>query len=179
MSFPSSISGTGYKGFSIPTKSPQQMDLFNFLTGGATEGLRGGGFDFLNKLASGDQSQFAQMEAPALRQFGQLQGNTASRFSGQGSGARSSSSFQNAMGEASADLAERLKGQRMGLQQGAVEQLLALYNSLLGQNLHENFLMPKKKPFWQEFLLGATPGLAQGGSQAGLLALLSKPGLMG
>lgn len=158
MAFGTSLHGTGYRGISVPNKTPQQMDLFNFLTGGASQGLRSGGMDFLSGLAGGDPSQFAQMEAPALRQFGQLQGNIGSRFSGIGSGAQRSSGFQNTMSGAAGDLAERLQGNRINLQQNAVNQLLGLSQSLLGQDLNENMLIPKKTPFWQDLLLGLVGG---------------------
>lgn len=174
----SGLKGTGYNQVSIPTKSPQQMDLFRQLMGGSSTGI-GSGLDYLSTLAGGDQSQFEQLEAPALRQFGQLQGNIASRFSGMGRGARQSSGFQNVMGGAAADLAERLQSQRMGLRQSAIAQLLGLGEQLLGTQLSENVLVPKKRSFFKELLLGAGPGIAGGASQGGTMALLRALGLLG
>ncbi len=154
------LSGTGYKQVTTPTLSPAQMQLFQQLMGGSSGGIQSG-VKSLSGLASGDQSQFAQLEAPALRQFGELQGNLASRFSGMGSGARKSSGFQNSANAAGVDLAEKLQGQRMGLQQNAISQLLGLGQQLLGTPLHEHSFVPKKKKFWESFLGGASGGLGQ------------------
>lgn len=151
---------SGYNAASLSRLSPEQMQLFQSLLGGSMPGLQGG-LSNLSGLASGDQSQFAQLEAPAMRQFAGLQGNIASRFSGAGVGGRRSSGFQNTMGGASADFAERLQSQRMGLQQGAIQQLLGLSKDLLGTQTHENFLVPKQKPAWQEFMMGLAPGIGQ------------------
>ena len=79
-----------------------------------------------------------------------------------GSGARRSSGFQNTVTNAGTDLAERLQGKRMGLQQNAIEQLLGIGGKLLGTNLSDNYLIPKKKPFWQELLGSAAGGIGQG-----------------
>lgn len=166
------LKGTGYKSVSLPTLSPEQMNLFQKLLGGSSGGVESG-LSHLSELAGGDPSQFQQLEAPALRQFGQLQGNIASRFSAPGTGARHSSGFQNTMGGAAADLAERLQSQRMGLQQNAISQLLGLSHSLLGRPLSEELLIPKKKSFWEELLGGAAGGLGQGlAALPQLLALL-------
>ena len=84
---PKSLKGTGAKSLTMQNFSPEQMQMFQQMFG------RLGPDSFMGKLASGDQSQFEQMEAPAMRQFAGLQGNIASRFSGQGTGARRSSGF--------------------------------------------------------------------------------------
>ncbi len=152
---------TGYQQISSPNLSPEQMSLFQQLMGGSQKGI-GAGLQNLSGLASGDQSQFEQLEAPAQRQFQELQGGLASRFSRMGSGARRSSGFQNTVTNAGTDLAERLQGKRMGLQQNAIEQLLGIGGKLLGTNLSDNYLIPKKKPFWQELLGSAAGGIGQG-----------------
>ncbi len=167
------LGGTGLQQVSTPTLSPAQMQLFQQLMGGSSQGIQGG-LKSLSGLASGDQSQFGQMEAPALRQFSQLQGGLASRFSGMGSGARRSSGFQNQSSGAGVDLAERLQGNRMQLQQDAISQLLGLGNQLLGTQLHENAFIPKKKSGWQAFLGGLAPGIGQGFGQMGGMGLGSK-----
>lgn len=135
---------SGYKLRSMPNFPPQLMQLFEQLLGGAKGGL-GGGFDFLNKLASGDPEQFGQLEAPAQRQLqGQL-GQIGSRFANQG--ALGSSGFQQMASGAATDLSERLQSQRMGLQQGAIDRLLGLSQNLLQQKPYENFL-EKKRSGW-------------------------------
>lgn len=180
----SGLKGTGYKQVSMPTMSPEQSQLFSQLIGGAGQGLGGGGLDYLSKLAAGGSPEmWEQLEAPAMRQFGGLTGQLASRFSGMGSGARRSSGFQNVMGEAGADLSERLAGQRMGLQQQAIRDLMGLSQSLLGQKTFESALIPKEMPFWKQLLGSAIPGLAQGasgfGGMAGLMSLYPKAFGMG
>ncbi len=159
----SGLGKTGYQQISTPNLSPEQMQLFQQLMGGSQKGI-GAGLENLSGLASGDQSKFAELEAPAQRQFQELQGGLASRFSGMGTGARRSSGFQNTLSNAGTDFAERLQSQRMGLQQSAISQLLGIGQHLLTTPLNENSLVPKKKPFWQELLGSAAGGL---GSLAG------------
>lgn len=167
----SGLKGTGYKQVSLPTMSPQQMQLFQQVFSGIQPGLSSG-LSQLSGLAGGGEDYFSQLEAPALRQFGQLQGNIASRFSGMGSGARRSSGFQNEMGGAAAGLAEKLAGQRMGLQQDAISQLLGLYSDLMGQQTSENFLVPRqqRKKWYQSLLGGSLPfaGTTAGGLLGGV-----------
>jgi hypothetical protein len=173
----SGLRGTGYKQVSMPTMNPEQMDLFKQLLSGSRQGV-GSGLDYLSKLAGGDQSQFEQLEAPALRQFAGLQGNIASRFSGMGSGARRSSGFQNTLGSSAGELSENLAARRMGLQQDAIKQLLGLSEQLLGQRTSENALLPKKRSFWQELLSGAAPGIGGAGGSGGTLGLLKLLGML-
>lgn len=146
----------GYESGSLQQFTPEQMQLFSSLFQQVSPQ------SFLGKLAGGDQSQFAQMEAPAFRQFGQLQGNIASRFSGMGSGARRSSGFQNAMSGAATDLAERLQAQRMGLQQQAIRDLMGMSFQLLGQRPYEQFLTQKGPSFLETLLAGISPAVGQG-----------------
>ena len=137
----------GYREGRIQQFTPDQMQLFQQLFGQL------GPDSFLSKLAGGDQSMFEQMEAPAMRQFQGLQGQTASRFSGMGMGARRSSGFQNQMGQQNMDFAQQLQSNRMGLQQQAIRDLMGLGSSLLGQRPYETSLIKKQQPFWQQFLI--------------------------
>lgn len=167
----SGLSKTGYKQIVSPTMNQNQMQLTQMLHSLLGQGGFGQGLSDLSAMAGGDQSKFAQLEAPAMRQFGALQGNLASRFSGMGSGARNSSGFQNTMGEAGADLAERLQGQRMGLQQQALAQLMGLSESLLNRKTFESGLVPKQMPFWKQLLLSLgtlTSDLAKEGGKLGI-----------
>lgn len=138
----------GYQLGGFQRFSPEQMQLFQSLFGNV------GPDSYLSKLAGGDQTMFNQLEAPALRQFGELQGNIASRFSGMGTGARRSSGFQNTMSQAGQDFAQQLQSQRMGLQRQAMQDLMGFSQMLMGQQPNEQFLMKKQKPWWQELLLG-------------------------
>jgi hypothetical protein len=149
-----SLNKTGYQAAYLPSKSPQQMNLFNQLAGGAKGGI-GPLLEQLKGLAGGgSEDMWSQLEAPALRQFQELQGSTGARFSGLGSGAQRSSAFQHAQTSGAQDLAERLQSQRLGLQQGAQDRLLQLVQALLGQQLGETTLIPKKKSGWESFLEG-------------------------
>lgn len=173
----SKLSGTGYKVFSVANKSPEQMDLFRRLLGGSQGGIDKSLGQISSLAGGGDEQTWQQLEAPAMRQFGQLQGSLSSRFSGLGGGARRSSGFQNTIGEAGTDLAERLQGQRLGLQQSAQNQLMDLYQNLLGQDLYNTGLVPKKKPFWQELLGSLSGGLGQAAGTIGGLWGGSKLGI--
>lgn len=163
----------GYKSGQLQQFTPEQMQLFQQMFGQL------GPESFLGKLAGGDESMFGELEAPALKQFSGLQGNLASRFSGAGMGARRSSGFQNTTNQAASDFAEQLRSQRMGLRNQALQDLMGLSNQLLGQRPYEQFLTPKQKPWWQEFLgsIGGGAGQALGGSAS--IGGLSKLGFMG
>jgi hypothetical protein len=117
--------------------TPEQMQLFQSLFGNLDSG------SFLGKLAGGDQSQFEQLEAPALKQFAGLQGNIASRFSGAGMGGRHSSGFQNTLNQSAANFAEQLQSQRLELQRQAIFDLMGMSGQLLGQRPYDQFLVDK------------------------------------
>ncbi len=138
-----------------------QMDLYQQRFGDV------GPDSYLSRLAGGDESLFAEMEAPALRQFSGLLGNMASRFSGMGMGARRSSGFQNTMGAMGSDFAQQLQSQRQGLQRQAIMDLSGLSNQLLQQQpygLQERG--QKQQPFWKQMLGMVSPvggDIASGG----------------
>lgn len=159
----SRIGGTGYNQVNIPA-DPRTQELWEQIRNSIGPGIGAGG-DFLSQMAMGGSPEmWEQIEAPALRQFGQAQGNTASRFSGMGSGARRSSGFQNVMGAQAQELAERLQSNRMGLRMNAIKDLMGMSQNLLGTSLSDSTLVPKEKPWWQEFLsgLGGVAGQAAG-----------------
>lgn len=160
------VPGTGYNQITLGA-DPRTIKLWEQLMGGISPGLQGG-LGRTSQLASGgSEEMWNQLEAPALRQFGQLQGNIASRFSGMGSGARRSSGFQNALGGASTDLAERLQSQRISLQQQAIRDLMGMSQTLLGTPLSDTALIPREKPWWQEFLTGIGGAAGQAGGLFG------------
>lgn len=156
----------GYDLGNIGQFTPQQMDLFKQLFSQV------GPQSYLGQLASGDQGVYEQMEAPAMRQFAQLQGNIASRFSGQGLGGRKSSAFQNAQSSAASDFAQQLASQRQQLQRQAISDLFGLSGQLLGQRPYEQFLIQQQfeeegPNFLQKLLGGAAP--VAGGLLGGFL----------
>lgn len=158
--------GGGYKQGQMQQFTPEQMQLFQQQFGQVSPE------SFTSRLAGGDQSVFDQMEAPAMRQFQELQGGLASRFSGAGMGARRGSGFKNASNQATSDFAQQLQSNRLALQQQAIRDLSGMSNNLLGQRPYENFaIAPKeKKPkWWQNLIAGVSPiaGAAIGGVTGG------------
>jgi len=156
----------GYKSGQMQQFTPEQMKLFSEMFGLVSPE------SYLSKLSGGDESTFQEMEAPALRQFSELQGNIASRFSGMGGlGARKSSGFQNTMNSAASNFAQDLAGRRQELQRQALSDMMGISNSLLGQRPYEQFLYEKqKKPgFWDKFggIAGGTLGAIGGGIAGG------------
>ncbi len=128
----------GYSQGQISQYTPQQQQLFQQQFQNINPE------SYLGKLASGDQSGFAEIEAPALRQFSELQGGLASRFSGLGQGARRSSGFQNTTNSAASNFAQDLQSRRQGMRQSAIESLMNMSNQLLGQRPFEQFLEKKQ-----------------------------------
>ncbi len=145
---------SGYKAGQLQQFTPEQMDLFKSMFSHL------GPDSYLSRLAGGDQGLFAEMEAPALRQFSGIQGNIASRFSGMGMGGRKSSGFQNTMNQASSDFAQDLQSRRQGLQQQAIKDLMGLSSDLLGQRPYERFLVEKQR---RQGGLGGAIGAGLGG----------------
>lgn len=159
----SGLKGTGYKQATMQKFTPEQMNLFQQMFSQVSPE------SFTSKLAGGDQSQFDQLQAPALRQFEDLQGSIANRFSGQGMGGRHSSGFYNSQNTAASNFAQDLQSQRMGIQRQALQDLMGLSTSLLGQNPYENVLLQKQQKdpgFWKSLIANLAGGA---GSAAGSL----------
>lgn len=129
---------SGYRKGAINQYTPEQTRLFRQSFSNL------GPESYLSKLAGGDQSQYGEMEAPALRQFNELQGGIASRFSGMGTGGRRSSGFQNTMNQASSNFAQDLQSKRMGLRNQAIQDLMGMSNQLLNQRPQQTTLNPKQ-----------------------------------
>ena len=163
----------GYKQGQLQQFTPEQIGLFQQLFSQVQPG------SYLSRLAGGDQGAFEQLEAPALKQFGELQGDIASRFSGMGTGARRSSGFQNTLGQASSDFAQSLQAQRLGLQRQALQDLMGISSTLLGQRPYEQFLTEKPKSWWQELLGGLSEGAGSAAGTFGGLWGSKKLGLLG
>lgn len=145
----------GYKVSQLQNFTPEQMELFG-------QGLNNvGPNSYLSRLAGGDQSLFGEVEAPALKQFSQLQGGLASRFSGIGSGSRKSSGFQNQATSASQNFAQQLQANRMGLQRQAQQDLHGMTRDLLNMRPYDRQLY--EKPQKQGFDWGGLAGAGIGG----------------
>ncbi len=149
---------SGHRKFSVQQFTPEQLELFSQMQG--MLGPEG----FLSKLAGGDQSQFDEMEAPALRQFNELQGNLASRFSSMGMGGRKSSGFQNASNAAAQDFAGQLQSNRQNLQRQALQDLMGYSSNLMQQRPYDTGLAEKrqKQPSGWGGAIGAGLGGAAG-----------------
>lgn len=147
---------------SFDNLSPEQKQRFQELI---QQSGMSAGMQYLQGLASGDESTFAESEAPAMRQLGQMQGDLASRFSGMGMGGRRSSGFQNAVGSQAQQMAENLAAKRQGLRLNAIKDLMGLNTSLLGVQSKGNYW---QNPSQKRSLV---PGIAQlGGAAIGGLA---------
>lgn len=145
-------SSNGYKQIKTPNFTPEQMQIFQKIFGGLQGGLDGG-LDYLSKLASGDEETFQGIEKPAYSAYDKLLGQMGSRFAGVG--AIDSSAFQNATSGAASSLAENLGAQRTGLQQGAIDKLLGLSTSFLGQRPYDTFLDKDEGFDWGGLIGGA------------------------
>lgn len=154
----SGLAKTGMRQINIPTMSPDKASFFNEIMGKLRPGMAST-VQGLSGIAGGDMSSLAPLEQQAFKDFGGLQGSIASRFSGQGSGARRSSGFQNYMGEQASDLASQLAGQRLSFQQSAQKSLMDLFNQIMGQDEFDTFLTQKQKktPLWKSLVGGALP----------------------
>lgn len=145
-----SLKGTGQRAINVPSKTGEQQALYSQLQNGAMPGIQSGLGQLSNLAGGGNQDYWDQIEAPAKRQFSEAIGGLGARFSGLGgTGGRRSSGFQQATGALASDFAERLQSQRLGLQQGAIEQLLGLGQNLLGQSMFNSAIVPKKKKWWE------------------------------
>lgn len=138
----------GHRAGQIQQFTPEQLEMFQNLFSQL------GPDSDIFKMASGDQSFFDEMERPALRDFGALQGNIASRFSGQGMGARRSSGFQNTMNQEGSDFAQRLSANRQKLSRDALKDLFHMSDLLMNERPFERIISGKeqKEPgFLQQF----------------------------
>ena len=165
------LTGTGGMGHKVPPGysrgqlqqfTPQQMSFLEQLIGDL------GPDSYLWKLMHGDEEAFAETEAPALRQFNELQGNIASRFSGQGDvGGRRNSGFGHALTSASSNFAQDLQAKRQDLMRQARLDLYGLGQGLLGQRPYEQYLVEKPNSFLNR--LGSTAAGAGVGAGTGFL----------
>lgn len=133
--------------------TPEQMQLYNQMFTHV-----GPGSD-LSRMASGDPRYYQDFTNQAMRDFSSTMGGMASRFSGMGSGGRHSSGFQLAGSQEASSLAEKLAMQRNQMQMNAMQQLMSMSNTLLGQQPYEQFAVKPQEqtPMWQKVLGGVAP----------------------
>jgi hypothetical protein len=152
---------TGTKGTTkqLPLYSQGQNDFLSKFLEMFGQGGAGGGFgdamEHLRGLLSGSPESFAAFEAPLQRQFAektipQLQ----ERLTAAGAGGGRSSGAAQVLGGAATDFNERLAGQRAGLQQNAIQQLLSTFlqgsQIGLGARPFENMYIPGQKGMFQQ-----------------------------
>lgn len=164
--FRSGQGGGAYKSHAMAQMGPQQMGLLQQLLAqnqpGAAQGT-----GFLSQLAGGDEGAFQQAEAPAYSAFQRMINQIGTRFSG--SGNRDSSAYDQAVTGAAGEMSQGLQSQRLGLQLGAIEQLLGQSDRLLGQRPYEQQLIaPRQRNNYLGQILGMTGG-ALGSAIAGPL----------
>lgn len=131
---------SGYSKGQLQQFTPEQMQLFSQLFSNV------GPESQLGKLASGDESAFQGLEAPAWRQFQEAQGQLGSRFSQLAPGAMSAqrgSGFQNSAGQLGNDFAMQLQSNRQNLQRQALMDMMGISESLLNQRPYDRFLAQK------------------------------------
>ncbi len=155
----------GYKAGAIQQYTPEQLQLLEHTMGFV------GPDSYLSKLAGGDEDLFNEMEAPALRQFNQLQGNIASRFSGGGGGqgamsSRRSSGFQNATTSAASNFAQELQSKRQDLMRQAIKDLTGISSELLEKRPFERTITEKPKKWWEEPLASFTNAAAKSAGES-------------
>jgi len=148
----------GYSKGRLQNFDPQQNDLYSSL------------FSYLgpdSQLAqlAGGNADWNAIEAPAWQQFQQAQGQLGSRFSGLGMGSQKGSGFQNAAGQLGSDFAMKLASQRQGLMRQALQDLMGMSNTLLGQRPYENDLFENPQKQQKKALggWGSTLGSIGGG----------------
>ena len=164
--FKGDITPKGYSKGQLAQFTPEQMQLFQQLFSHVSPD------SYLSRLASGDESFFEEMEAPAWRKFAEAQGQLGSRFSQLAPGAMSAqrgSGFQNAAGQLGSDFAMDLASKRRDLQRQAISDLMGIGHELLGQRPYDRFLV--EKPQSQSTALGGWGGAlgALGGGALGFL----------
>lgn len=135
--------------------TPEQMELFQ-----QQFGLLGPD-SYTYRMAQGDPELMKQMERGALREFSGTMGNLASRFSGGGTGGRHSSGFRLSQGMEARQLQEQLEAQRAGLRRQAINDLMGMSNTILGQDPYETFLVEpeQKTKWWQKGIKGLAPAV--------------------
>jgi hypothetical protein len=138
--------------------SPEQQQQFSSLF------EQVGPQSYLAKLAGGDQSAFEEMEAPAHRQFQDILGGIANRFSNAGSGGRRSGAFQRATSSAASNFAEDLQARRQEIRRNALRDLMGFSDALLTQRPFTKGLVGKGPSDAQSLLLA---GIGAGGNALG------------
>jgi len=139
----------GYSTASLNKYTPESMDLFKRLHGFL------GPDSQLNKLASGDEETFRQIEAPAWRDFNRAQGAIGNRYAQLQPGAMSAqrgSGFANRMNLHSQDFAEKLQANRQALSSQALRDLFSMSSHLFQNQPFDKALVEKGPSKFEKFM---------------------------
>lgn len=142
---------TGYK--QVNRFTPEQWNLFRSMMPFLEEGSS------LYQQAMGEPGAFEEIEAPARKQFGQMQSNIANRYSGMGIGGRTSSGFGQEQNAAAQQFAESLQAKRQGLSRQALQDLATMAQMLMGQEPYG--YMEEEPSFWKSILGSGIEGFGK------------------
>jgi hypothetical protein len=173
-SFHGDIVPPGYDLAQLENFDPRQRQLYKSLFSNVGED------SYLSRLAGGDEDIFSEIEAPAFRQFQQLQSGLGSQFSSLAPGALSAqrgSGFQQAQSSAASQFAQDLAAKRQELRRQALSDLMGISHELLGQRPFERAFaqQPQRQPKEEKKLLGGYGPLV-GAVGGGLLGSFGGPG---
>ena len=158
MAFMDFLFGKEEKTKTKPIYNPEQEQLLNTALGGLQQQLPLG-LQNLRNILGGDEASFDAFAAPARRGFEQKTvPGIAERFTSLfGEGSKSSSAFGQALGEAGKNLEEDIFSQRIGLQQGALAQLMQLFGPALSPR-EQDITSPAQAGFIPQLLLAIAGG---------------------
>ncbi len=170
MAFMDFLRGEGEKTKSRPLYNPQQEQILGTARGGLQQQLPTG-LENLRKILGGDEETFESFFAPARRGFEQKTlPSIAERFTGSlGEGSQRSSAFGQQLGQAGKEFEEDIFSQRLGMQQGALQQLMQLLDPALSPT-QEVTTTPRQSGFLEKLVMA----LAGSGGKA-LAAYAGRP----
>jgi hypothetical protein len=136
-----------------------QSQLLASLQGQGAGGAFGDIADYYRSLMDPSSDAARAFEAPMMREYNEdIIPGLAEQFAGMGSGAMSSSGFQNAAMREGTNLAERLAAMRQGLRQQGAQGLGGLTMQGM-QPTVENVHRPATSGFLPGLLQAAAPGI--------------------
>ena len=132
----------GHRAGVLQEFTPEQIEMFQNMFGQI------GPDSDIFKMASGDESYFDEMEAPAWRKFQEAQGQLGSRFSQLAPGAMSAQrggGFKNQAGQLGSDFAMNLASNRQNLSRQALKDLMEMSHMLMNEKPYERIISGKKE----------------------------------
>lgn len=144
------------------TQRPLQNQLEASAMKQGAGGVYGDVADYYRGNLSNDPTDFNAMAAPEMRRYNeQIIPDIAEQYAGMGSGALSSSGFQNAAVNAGADLSERLGAIRANLRQNSAQGLQQIGSQALNPTV-ENVMHQGQPGFGQTFASGLGSAIGSG-----------------